>query len=87
MKICFVISNLQCGGAERVCTMIANQISRKVDDFDVTIVTLGDGESYFPLDERVKVESINMQGRSTGRLASANHTLQIIRNLRKTIKN
>lgn len=66
--------------------MLANKIVYKSPDIEITIITLGSGVPFFPLDDRIKVVPLNMQGQSSSMYESIKHTFSIIRNLRKIIK-
>lgn len=51
MKIGFLISDLNAGGAERATASLANYFSQH--NHDVEIITLKDIDSFYPLDEKV----------------------------------
>lgn len=51
-KIGFVIGQLSSGGAERVISVLSNQL---IDSFDITIITFTKSVPFYMLDERVKV--------------------------------
>lgn len=54
MNICILIDGIaNSGGTDRVATVISNIFTSK--GMDVTIYSLRSGDSYYPLDERVKV--------------------------------
>ncbi len=56
MKVIFVISAMNGGGAERVLATLANRYVRRGDQ--VTILMVAGDESAYPLDERVTILSI-----------------------------
>lgn len=51
-KISFVIGSLSPGGAERVVTTLANELSKS---YSVYIITLAKSEPYYPISENVKI--------------------------------
>ncbi len=51
MKIFFLISSLQSGGAERVVSLLANYFSK---EHDVTVATFSKQQPFYHLDSRVK---------------------------------
>lgn len=53
LKIVFVISSLCIGGAERVMTILANTLSKL--GHDVTIISKDHSESFYPINEEVKL--------------------------------
>ena len=57
MKILFVLPRMGGGGAERVVSLLSNSLS---DANDVTVFTMVGGESFYPLCEGVKYESIGV---------------------------
>ena len=56
MKVIFVISAMNGGGAERVLATLANRYVQQGDE--VTILMVAGDESAYPLDEKVKILSI-----------------------------
>lgn len=59
MKKCLLlIPRMGNGGAERVLATIANNLCR---EHDVRIVTMTDAESFYPLDERVKIMGLGQK--------------------------
>lgn len=57
MKILFIISNLKAGGAERVCALLANKLSQ---NNEVSIASIEDFESFYPINESVKIISLGI---------------------------
>ncbi|SER18389.1 glycosyltransferase family 4 protein [Pedobacter rhizosphaerae] len=53
-KLCFVISSLEGGGAERVLSNLANHFSGK--DFDVTVICLNQAPSKYVLSPKIKLK-------------------------------
>jgi len=58
MKWLFVTNNLDAGGAERVLSSIANYLSE--NGREVVIIQLGDGTSFYPINQNVLIESLNL---------------------------
>lgn len=55
-RICFVINDLRCGGAERVITFLANKLCQ---EYDVSLVTVtGYSDNFYKCDEKVKYYAI-----------------------------
>ena len=61
-KIIFIISDLDGGGAQRVLSLLSNSLVKK--KYEVTIVTLNNSKSFFKIDKKIKVESLNLAFRS-----------------------
>lgn len=57
MKIGFLIKNLSSGGAERATVSLANYFANHSQE--VEIITFGGSDSFYPLDEKIKVRSAN----------------------------
>lgn len=55
MRICFSINDISlCGGTERMCLMIANELSKH--GYDIYILSMqGSCRTFFPKEERVKI--------------------------------
>lgn len=75
MKIDFIISSLQGGGAERVLVLIANNLVKN-KEYDVSVITLNKGKDVFDLETSIKKISLDH-----GRLP--NHTIRGFLNLLK----
>lgn len=56
MKICFVNSNFQIGGVQKVTIDIANKLSK---DFDVSIISFAKETPFYSINETVKFMSIS----------------------------
>lgn len=50
-RLTFVINNLSCGGAERVCANLSNELAER--GYEITVLTLEPGEDFFSLSEKV----------------------------------
>lgn len=59
MKLSFVTANLGSGGAERVTSLLANQLCQR--GYEVEIVFFRDRLVFYELDERVKIVVIGEQ--------------------------
>lgn len=57
MKISFVVPRMGGGGAERVISLLANEF---VKENEVSLITLVEGESFYSLDEKIRLESIGV---------------------------
>lgn len=55
MKICFTISSLHCGGAERVISTLANSFSLDGHDVSIIMVSVGKSDIFYELNHRIKV--------------------------------
>lgn len=84
-RICLVIDQLAPGGAERVISILANELSRR--GWNVRLITFWDGKTkpFFPLDAGVDYLALNIAG-SLGRSPVAFFRLaQRLRRLRQAI--
>ena len=84
MKILFVISTLRCGGAERVCTLIASKFSLF---HNVTLVKFDDDKPFYELDDRVRLVNLSRGVGERGFLGNLKKRFSKIFALRKIIKN
>lgn len=81
-KIMFVIGGLANGGAERVVTSIASQLSKK--EYDVSILTYYHSDNEYPLD--INVKRINISGgdsSSFNKMSTLKKMKEIRRNITK----
>jgi len=83
MKICFVIYSLGNGGAERVLSTISNYFINK---YEITIITFNNEESFYKLDEKIKIVSLNSGNNSKNIFDAIKNNIKTIINLTKTIK-
>ncbi len=79
MKICIIIPTLQCGGAERIASSLANDFVRK--GISVAIITFDNNEPSYKLDAEIQTISIYM-----GKKSSIKNLIKRVVNLRKTLK-
>ncbi|WP_086303897.1 glycosyltransferase [Campylobacter devanensis] len=81
MKIGFVISTLGFGGAERVLSILANNLSSK---HEITIFKFDRKAPFYEIDEQVRVVSLSLQ--NSGILGSLKRVISKIFVLRKIFK-
>lgn len=84
MRLVFVIAALDCGGAQRVASLLCSAWARRGER--VTILTFEDGRTppYFPLEPGVEVVPLSLLA-SSGGLGAAARNLGRIRTLRRAI--
>ena len=88
MKKCLLlIPRMGSGGAERVMATIANNLC---DENDVQIVTMTDDESFYTLDERVKItglgQNVNRKNKLSLFFSLVVGGIKTFKSLRKKIK-
>ncbi len=83
MKITFIISSLGSGGAERVLSILVNKL---VNNHNVTIITLANNKSFYPLDNKIKHIKLDLLKESKNILQSLLNSFNRIKILTKTIK-
>ncbi len=83
MKIVFIISSLSSGGAERVLSLLANKF---IDNYEITIITLANSKSFYPLDNKIKHIRLDLLKESKNILQSFLNSINRIKVLTKTIK-
>lgn len=83
MKILFTISSLNSGGAERVLTTLANELSI---NHDVIILKSDDDESFYKLNDKVILESVGMNKVNKSIYSKLNHNFDKVKVMRKSIK-
>lgn len=86
MRLALVIAQLECGGAERVLTRMANYWANA--GFQVSIFTFASPEekSFFPLDRSIKVIGLNTSGVENAKGRSLSKVFHCVFNFRKEIK-
>jgi GalNAc-alpha-(1->4)-GalNAc-alpha-(1->3)-diNAcBac-PP-undecaprenol alpha-1,4-N-acetyl-D-galactosaminyltransferase len=86
MRLTLVISSLQCGGAERVMTIIANYWAAK--DWDITLLTLDDGSMppFYDLAPRIRHVPLAVAGPTASIFEAVTQNLRRIFTLRKAIR-
>lgn len=63
MKIAFLISSMNAGGAEKVVSILSNKI---IENNEVIIITLNKRNSFFPLDQKIKLIQCNVYNKNGG---------------------
>jgi len=81
MKVLFIISSLESGGAERVLSTLANYWSRK--GWDITILVVSLKNRFYNIDEKIKIISLLDDDKSTN---SKFQLFYYIKGIRQTIK-
>lgn len=84
MKIAFVISSLSSGGAERVLSNLANQLSKKNE---IYIVVFSREDSFYNLSEKVNLIKLNLSKNSKNKFESIKNSLNRVLILRNALKN
>lgn len=83
-RVTLVIASLDAGGAERVLVGIANWLA--VKGWEVTVVTMGRGESFYPLDARVSVWPLSLSRDSRSILKTLWYAFKRLIYLRRALK-
>ena len=86
MRLTLVISSLQCGGAERVMSTMANHWAAK--DWQVTLLTLDDGSAppFYNLERRVSHIPLGLSWRSNNAISGLRNNLRRVSSLRQAIR-
>ena len=86
MKICFAISSLSSGGAERVSATTANYWAEKGNNITI-VLTAGKG-SFYRINENVTIIELGMNGenKKKGKLFSLLYYIKTITSLRTALK-
>lgn len=86
MRITFVITNLGCGGAERIMSAMANYWAEK--GWEVTLLTFDDGSTppFFELDCRVRLTTLGIYQSSSSSIGAIWNNIKRIRLLRRAIR-
>ncbi|BCD67748.1 glycosyltransferase family 4 protein [Nitratiruptor sp. YY09-18] len=82
MKIAFIISSLGSGGAERVATLIANELAKR---HEVYIVTFSKDEPFYSLEKNIKLVQLDLLKKSKNSLETIKNTFNRIFVLTKTL--
>jgi GalNAc-alpha-(1->4)-GalNAc-alpha-(1->3)-diNAcBac-PP-undecaprenol alpha-1,4-N-acetyl-D-galactosaminyltransferase len=86
MRLTLVITNLDCGGAERVISIMANHWAEK--GWPVTLLTFDDGSTppFFELDPRIRLIPLDVYQASSNLLAALWNNMRRIVVLRRAIR-
>ncbi|MEW6551041.1 MAG: glycosyltransferase family 4 protein [Campylobacterota bacterium] len=82
-KLCFIIYSLGNGGAERVLTTLSNYF---IEKYEITIITFNDEKSFYELDEKIKIVSLNSNKNSKNILDAIKNNISTIIKLTNAIK-
>lgn len=83
MKITFIISSLSSGGAERVLSNLANNLSKK---HEIRIITFSKEDSFYDLSKNIEHIKLDLMQESKNIFTSLYNTIKRIKILRKTLK-
>lgn len=83
MRVLFVISTLQFGGAERVLSILA---SRFAEDHEVCVLRFDDKKPFYDLNPKIKLESLNLGVSDYGMIGNLKKRFGKIFAIRKAIK-
>ena len=75
MKIAFLISSLNAGGAERVVSLLANELSLKND---IVLITLSKDEPFYKLNDSITLKQLGVLNSGTNFLKSIFSNLALI---------
>ncbi len=83
MKLAFLFGTMSRGGAERVIASLANTYCAQGDE--VSIITMDNSPSGYPLDERVNHIRLNLAGKSKNKLQALVRNGKVLAALRKQV--
>jgi GalNAc-alpha-(1->4)-GalNAc-alpha-(1->3)-diNAcBac-PP-undecaprenol alpha-1,4-N-acetyl-D-galactosaminyltransferase len=83
MKIAFIISSLGSGGAERVLSLIANELVKK---HDIYIITLSNDNPFYVLDNKIKHMKLNLLKQSKNKIETIKNSIKRLIILRQILK-
>lgn len=84
MNICFLHSSMQAGGIERTIMLLSSYLVN--NNYNVSIVTLDNEESFYPLDKRVNHVKLGVSGNSCSPLNAVFNTIKRTAAFKKIIK-
>src|SRR5215470_17557406 len=86
MRLTLVVSSLECGGAERVMTIMANYWAAR--SHTITLLTFDDGAKprFYDLDNRVSQISLGIKATSNNYFEGFLHNVNRVRALRTAIR-
>jgi GalNAc-alpha-(1->4)-GalNAc-alpha-(1->3)-diNAcBac-PP-undecaprenol alpha-1,4-N-acetyl-D-galactosaminyltransferase len=83
VKILFTIASLNSGGAERVLTTLANELSKK---HEVIILKSDDEDPFYEINKSIVLESLCMNKINSSLIKKMMHNFSIIKVMRKSIR-
>ena len=83
MKIAFLISSLNAGGAERVLSLLANELSLTKD---IVIITLSQDEPFYKLNDSITIKHLGVLNSGTNPLKAILSNLVLIYKITSLIK-
>ena len=83
MKIAFLISSLNAGGAERVVSLLANELSLSND---IVIITLSKDKPFYKLNSSITVKHLGVLNASNSLIKSIVSNLILIYKITSIIK-
>jgi GalNAc-alpha-(1->4)-GalNAc-alpha-(1->3)-diNAcBac-PP-undecaprenol alpha-1,4-N-acetyl-D-galactosaminyltransferase len=75
-KILLVISSLSCGGAERVVTLIANEL---IKDFEVRVLCIRDAKPFYTIKDSITVDSLSYYPRGIFKIPLVGNIILVFR--------
>ncbi|WP_229203971.1 glycosyltransferase [Campylobacter anatolicus] len=84
MRVLFVISTLQSGGAERVCAILASKFS---ESNDVSLVKFDEKEPFYEINGRINIINLKSGVGEKGLLGNIKKRFSKLKDLRNLIKN
>jgi GalNAc-alpha-(1->4)-GalNAc-alpha-(1->3)-diNAcBac-PP-undecaprenol alpha-1,4-N-acetyl-D-galactosaminyltransferase len=83
LKIAFIISSLDSGGAERVLCLIANYWAKK--KYRIVIITLGNSTPFYLLEDNIQLEPLSLLKNSESVLSAIANNIGRIKAIRKRL--
>ena len=83
MKIAFIISSLDSGGAERVLSLMANYWVQK--NYRIIIITLGNSTPFYPLEDGIQIEQLSLLKNSVSVLNAIANNIERINVISKRL--
>jgi GalNAc-alpha-(1->4)-GalNAc-alpha-(1->3)-diNAcBac-PP-undecaprenol alpha-1,4-N-acetyl-D-galactosaminyltransferase len=83
VKIAFIISSLDSGGAERVLSLMANYWVQK--NYRIIIITLGNSTPFYSLEDGIKIERLSLLKNSVSVFDAIANNIERIKVIRKRL--
>ena len=83
MKIAFIISSLDSGGAQRVLSLMANYWARK--DYRITVLTLDTSTPFYFLEDGIKLEQLSLLKNSVSVFDAVANNIARIKTIRQKL--